>query len=219
MYLRAGGVALALAAISSLCAPGQTDPARKESEGCFTCHDDKRPEFDSPVSSHNVTHPRRLANADVPSLRPAILNPDGSKGRSLGPGTSIHCSDCHSGDHAGLERRYEIESSGPVNYQPGPEGSYALCDKCHDVENSIMRDRSFKRHSMHVGGAGAACGTCHTAHGIPDGDAANHSALTKFDRAIVSGRGGEAPRWEKTGAFSGRCYLRCHGEDHAGYSY
>lgn len=199
-----------------------------------------RLKFASAVSRHNVSSPRWRTNAEVPSLRPFMLNLDGSTGRSLGPGTYIYCTDCHANNQARkshgtgpngphgsiwphiLERRYDLEPlpatpggvSPGVPYQPGINGSYAMCNKCHDIANSILQNRSFRRHSKHILEEGASCSTCHDPHGIQGGNSTNNPSLINFDISIVgpSPRTGTV-RFSKMGRMD-RCYLTCHGRSH-----
>ncbi len=198
-----------------------------------------RLDFNTSLARHNVTQPRYLAAAAVPSLRPAIVNLDGSTGRSLGAGTYIYCTDCHNNDQARvsngtgpngthgsiyphlLERRYEVETppSGGVTYSAGTTGTYALCDKCHDIANSIMQNRSCKVHSLHISGEHTACSTCHAAHGIQGGSTTNNKSLVNFDTAIVRPNSAGKLYFQSNGTFSGSCYLSCHGESHNPYSY
>jgi predicted CXXCH cytochrome family protein len=198
-----------------------------------------RLDFNTTLARHPVTQPRYLAAAAVPSLRPAMVNLDGSTGRSLGVGTYIYCSDCHSnnqarvsagtgpnGPHGSIyphlfERRYEVETppSGGVSYSAGTTGTYALCDKCHDVANSIMQNRSFKRHSLHISGERTACSTCHSAHGIQGGSTTSNKSLVNFDTAIVRPNSAGKLYFQSNGTFTGVCYLSCHGENHNPESY
>jgi len=202
---------------------------------------DTQVEFTSPVARHNVVQPRRLGSGDVPSLRGNMLTLGRSGGgRSLAVGTFIYCSDCHNSDQtrsaggsgaAGvhgsnwphiLERRYDMESppaapggaTAGVAYQSGPGGSAALCAKCHDVDGSIVRNQSFKAHQQHVVGENTSCATCHDSHGISGGTSSNNKSLVNFDLAIVGPSSSGILRFESTGTFSGRCFLRCHGKDH-----
>lgn len=205
----------------------------------------KRLEFSSGISRHNVLFPRQRTSADVPSLRSALLTLTGAQGRSLAPGTFIYCGDCHNNDQARnsggnqasgahgstwphiLERRYEFEappatrggSTPGVAYQSGISGSAGLCHKCHDIDNSILQNRSFKEHDKHVRGVNAACPTCHAPHGIQGGATVNNEKLINFDTAIVGPSSGGILRFESTGIFTGRCYLTCHGRDHNPESY
>ncbi|MFQ5776736.1 MAG: cytochrome c3 family protein [Terriglobia bacterium] len=208
----------------------------------------ERLRFESGVSRHNVSTPRQRTALEVPSLRPFLLNLDGSPGRSLGPGTHIYCTDCHANDQARksngagpngphgslyphlLERRYDLEGppSAPggndgqsVPYIPGLNGSAGLCTKCHDVDNSILADRSFGKHRRHIERANTSCSTCHDPHGIHGGTATENFNLVNFDVAIVGPTSGGQLRIEDTdpSGFGGSCYLTCHSNNHNGRSY
>ncbi len=198
-----------------------------------------RLDLNTTLARHPVTQPRYKAATEVPSLRTAILNLNGSTGRSLGTGTYIYCSDCHTNNQARdsggtgpngahgsiyphlLERRYEAETppSGGVSYTPGITGTYALCDKCHDLANSILQDRSFREHNKHVAGVRTACSTCHASHGIQGGSATNNKSLVNFDTAIVTPSSGGRLAFQSNGTFSGACYLTCHGRNHNPLTY
>lgn len=204
-----------------------------------------RQKFASSFARHNVAQPRRLGDAEVPSLRPFLLYENGKQGRSLAMGTYIYCGDCHASDSAArgggsgadgphgsiyphiVAARYEqeIPSSVPgaadaqgVIYSPGPNGPYALCDRCHDIEGSILQDRSFTQHRKHVAQERTSCSTCHEPHGIQDagGSRAQGAAMVSFDLRIVGA--------DRNGAlivdgFSRECYLSCHGVEHGPKSY
>lgn len=204
-----------------------------------------RLEFNSLVSRHPVVNPRQRTDAEVPSLRPYILKLDGSMGRSLAAGTYIYCTDCHDNDQARsdggtgpngphgtiyahlLERGYALEPapqspgapSPGVSYQAGVSGTSGLCDKCHDVNNSILQNRSFPGHAEHIRQVGASCSTCHAPHGIIGGNSTNNSSLIDFDLTVVGPRPDGTLKFEKTGVFHGRCSLVCHGHDHAPATY
>jgi len=87
------------------------------------------------------------------------------------------------------------------------------------VDGSILEDRSFREHQKHVSGERTACATCHDPHGISDGTAMNNRSLVNFDTTIVGPSSSGVLRFEATGSFSGRCYLRCHGKNHNPLSY
>jgi predicted CXXCH cytochrome family protein len=198
-----------------------------------------RLDFNTTLARHPVTQPRYKPAADVPSLRATMLNLDGSAGRSLGVGTYIYCTDCHNDDKARgsggtgpngphgstyphlLERRYEVETppSGGVSYSAGITGTYALCDKCHDVANSILQNRSFRYHSLHISSVRAACSTCHSTHGIQGGTTTNNKSLVNFDTAIVRPSSSGVLSFQSRGTFTGACYLTCHGQSHNPISY
>lgn len=204
-----------------------------------------RLKFASAVSRHNVSSPRQRTSAEVPSLRTNMLNLDGSPGRSLGSGTSIYCTDCHSNDQARkslgsgpngphgstwnhlLERRYDLEvppavpgdNAPGVTYVSGINGTAGVCYKCHDIDNSIIQDQSFGKHHRHIIGEPTSCSTCHDPHGIHGGNATNNYNLVNFDVSIVGpNRNGEL-RFVRTGTFQGECYLNCHGTSHNPKSY
>lgn len=96
-----------------------------------------------------------------------------------------------------------------LNLMPSPYpssgGPYALCAKCHDL-NNVMLNRSFAQHSAHIG-KGFSCSACHSAHGVPSGGASGASGrrLVNFDARVV------APNGAAT-SFNGdgTCSLTCH---------
>jgi predicted CXXCH cytochrome family protein len=207
-----------------------------------------RSEFSSFVSWHPVANPRGLSagfGGEVPSLRPAVLGSDGQPltGRALSSGSLIYCSDCHNSD-TGRNLRPVGGPAGPhgsnvvhllereygFNIPPGVPGSilppvpyssraYALCDKCHDINGSILQNQSFQYHNKHVVSDGASCSVCHDPHGITNGNVINNSHLINFDLAIVAPSSSNVLRYESAGSHSGTCYLTCHGKDHNPLSY
>ncbi|MCL4523237.1 MAG: hypothetical protein M1451_04915 [Acidobacteria bacterium] len=196
-----------------------------------------RLEFQSPVSRHNVMQAARAGVS--PSLRTSALDLNGNPvGRSLAVGTYLYCTDCHNSDAARaqggtaangphgsrynhiLERRYELEpipaapggSTVGVTYSPGLSGPYALCDKCHDLEQNILHNDSvFGRHRLHVMDERASCATCHAPHGIQGGSAQFNAHLINADTRVVGPNQSGILRIDTTAR---TCSLRCHGEDH-----
>jgi predicted CXXCH cytochrome family protein len=208
-----------------------------------------RLEFTSAVAWHPVVNPRGLStgiNGSVPSLRSAPIDINGQPiaGRTLSATSLIYCTDCHNnstgrnlgtgtgpvGAHGSniihlLERNYTYNTPpstpggtmGEVSYS---SSAYALCNKCHDISESILQNRSFKEHDKHVRGKGASCAVCHDSHGINGGNAINNGYMINLDLSIV----GPDPntgllKYESTGFRSGRCYLSCHGEAHSPKTY
>jgi predicted CXXCH cytochrome family protein len=196
-----------------------------------------RTEFQFSLSYHPVTRPADLSSGfggDVPSLRPAPITPNGSPlpNRVLSASSYIYCTDCHNNDtgrnlgtftgpegpHGSniphlLERADALEPPTATPGAPAPgvtysASEYALCDKCHDVEGSILQNQSFSQHRLHVRQQNAACSTCHDPH------ASQAPMLINFDRSIVAPSSSGRLSYQRTGFRSGTCYLTCHGHDH-----
>ncbi|MBI2378812.1 MAG: hypothetical protein HYV07_32760 [Deltaproteobacteria bacterium] len=235
----------ALAGVDGLDAFGRrVSPARFEYEVCFKCHglDEKadwsavrilriarrsavpeanlRMKFDlsSAASYHPIEGPGR--NPDVPSLIPP-----------LGPSSVIYCSDCHAN---------ELASSGGPR---GPHGSsypgllernlstqdwtaesptaYGLCYKCHDREAVLSFSSPFPAHTAHVVRSRAPCNACHDPHGVSgsQGSSEANAHLIDFDRDIVRPSRSGRLEYVSVGPRMGRCWVSCHGVDHAGVAY
>src|SRR5581483_2518482 len=202
-----------------------------------------RVEFSFGVSYHPVVRPASLSSGVggmVPSLRPAPVSPGGLAlpNRTLSSSSYIYCTDCHnsdtgrnlgvgtsgaSGPHASniahlLERQNMLE---PPPALPGKSSAgvpfsvsnYGLCDKCHDVQNSILRDVSFKYHSTHTQQDGASCSTCHDPH------SSSSPMLINFDLSIVAPNSAGQLAFVQSGPRHGSCSLSCHGQDHKSSTY
>jgi len=188
------------------------------------------------TSSHPVMHPRSSA-LPQPSLRTYMLKLDGVTQARL-MGTQIFCTDCHNSDdnrefggtgangpHGSrwthiLERRYEFsQASAPgqliSNLFPNPDlsvnGPYALCGKCHDMANQIVRNTSWSQHSLHIN-AGFTCSVCHTAHGMGAvSGSISGERLVNFDVNVVAPNSGLPISYNRT---ANTCVLVCHGTAH-----
>jgi len=192
------------------------------------------------TSSHPVMHDRSSA-LPQPSLLGYMLQLDGkTQGRAMG--TRIYCTDCHNADdnrefggtgpngpHGSkwthlLERRYEFsQASAPgqaiTNLFPNPDfsvnGPYALCGKCHDLQNQVDNNSSWAQHSRHIND-GFSCSVCHTAHGMGAGTAnVTGERLVNFDLNVVGPNGTAAISYDRT---TGTCSLTCHGHAHGSSS-
>jgi len=188
------------------------------------------------TSSHPVLHPRS-SGLPQPSLLTNMVQLNGSTpGRAMG--TQIYCTDCHNSDdnrefggvgpngpHGSkwdhlLERRYEFsQTPGPgqriTNLYPTPDlsvnGPYAMCGKCHDLSNHIIKNTSWSQHSSHIN-AGFTCSTCHSAHGMGASSGnITGERLINFDLKVVAPNGGMPVSYNR-GANS--CALVCHGTVH-----
>ena len=187
-------------------------------------------------SSHPVMHPRSSSLAQ-PSLLSNMLNLDGVKqGRAMG--TQIFCTDCHNSDdnrefggtgangpHGSrwthiLERRYEF-SQAPTpgqhitNLFPNPDlsvnGPYAMCAKCHDLANQVVKNTSWSEHARHINN-GFSCSVCHTAHGMgATSGAISGERLVNFDLNVVAPNGSSPISYSRG---SNTCALACHGHAH-----
>lgn len=195
------------------------------------------PQFSpSSTSSHPVTHDRN-SPLPQPSLLANMLNQNGTASARL-VGTRIFCTDCHSSDdnrefggsgptgpHGSiyphvLERNYQFTQAsvpgGTVNNtyptpDLSPQGPYALCAKCHDL-NNIMSNTSWSQHSRHVSNDGFSCSVCHTAHGLGSLSAGvSGERLINFDIAVV-GQNQTSPISYNRG--SNTCTLTCHNATH-----
>ena len=194
------------------------------------------PQFEATASSsHPVTHDRS-SSLPQPSLRAQMLQLDGiTLGRNMGE--RILCTDCHNSDdnrefggtgangpHGSkymhlLERRYEFgQAPAPgqliANLFPNPDltvnGPYALCAKCHDM-NQVLANTSFSEHARHIND-GFSCSTCHTAHGMGgQSSSVSGERMVNFDANVVAPNGGGPILYSRV---NNSCSLTCHGHPH-----
>ena len=187
------------------------------------------------TSSHPVTHDRNSPYPQ-PSLRGYMMNLDGvTQGRAMS--TRMFCTDCHDSDdnrefggpgpngpHGSrwthiLERRYEF-SQAPApgqfisNLFPNPDlspnGPYALCGKCHDL-NQVLANSSFTGHARHIND-GFTCSTCHTGHGM--GGTSGYISgerMVNFDVNVVAPNGSTPISYSRA---TNSCSLTCHQHSH-----
>jgi len=201
-----------------------------------------RLDFNSSVARHNVVQGLNPANnAAELALRTNMLKLDNSPGALLSA-QNIECGECHNGinpsndggtgpngphisDYAHiLERRYEMNvfpgagaAVAPIPYDSDPtKGTYALCNKCHDVTGLLgtngnsagPKDTVFGNHGRHVIGAGISCAVCHAPHGVNSADVTRHKHSINLDTQLT----GEEPsthNWYIDTA-TRTCYVSCH---------
>jgi len=188
------------------------------------------------TSSHPVMHVSNSA-LPQPSLLANMLQLDGTtQGRAMG--TQILCTDCHNSDdnrefggtgangpHGSkwthiLERRYEFSQTPTpgqliTNLFPNPDvsiaGPYAMCGKCHDIANQILKNTSWSQHGTHVN-AGFSCSTCHTAHGMgATSGALSGERMINFDLNVVAPNGGLPISYNRA---ANTCVMVCHQAAH-----
>lgn len=215
---RVSGVSLAGAPLSA---------ATAEHEVCMKCHGDGNPVLPS--------IPRRLAQPNMRlqfSPSAVSFHPVGSPGRStevpsLKPGWStasaMQCSDCHasdtglsSGEHGSSNAGLLVSALATADRTSESATAYGLCYRCHD-RTSILSDRSFSEHRKHIVEERTPCTVCHDSHGIgSSGSPTGNSHLINFDtRVVFPERSSGRLEYRDTGAYSGECFLSCHGENHS----
>jgi predicted CXXCH cytochrome family protein len=195
------------------------------------------PEFSgTAASSHPVMHDRKSALAQ-PSLRSQMLNLDGTNS-ARAVGMRILCTDCHNSDdnrefggvgpngpHGSkfshiLERRYEFSVAATPgglmnNLFPNPDltvnGPYALCGKCHDLQQ-LLTNTSFSEHARHIND-GFSCSACHTAHGMgTQSGNVTGERMVSFDLNVVAANGALPISYDRA---LNSCTLSCHNHTHA----
>lgn len=207
---------------------------QNEYELCYRCHADSPNKPGSPttrdIEQSNVRLEFDLAN---PSYHPVEGAGKNSNVPSLispySEASVIYCSDCHASDNTAIAGphgsiypqilKYNYEKGTRINesYQ-----AYRLCYECHDRDVIINTDSEFgeKVHKKHIIDENFPCNQCHDPHGISSsqGTASNNSNLINFNTQVVQPSNGRL-EFIDDGNFAGRCYLRCHGENHNPESY
>ncbi|UCG32021.1 MAG: hypothetical protein JSU68_10190 [Phycisphaerales bacterium] len=218
---------------------GQIDEARHEYEVCFRCHGDS-----AAPTSRRIIRQVQQANLRLrfsplnPSYHPVVEAVRERETVSLMPGMAegslIRCTDCHNNDtgpraegggpdgpHGSrydylLERNYTVLDDTVESTQ-----AYALCYKCHQ-RTSILSDRSFSLHRLHVVDERTPCSACHDPHGISGTRSfdSDHTHLINFDTIIVQPEpGSRRMEFRDLGSRSGSCTLLCHGVTHNELAY
>jgi predicted CXXCH cytochrome family protein len=210
-----------------------------EYEVCFKCHGLRDQSTSRRAvrqdNTRNVRLEFSLGNASYHPVPAAGRNPTASGFEGgLSAGSLIYCTDCHNtdgpqgrprGPHGSrfepiLERNFRLND-------PSPESadSYALCYKCHSRTALLANQAGKFPHQAHLVRAQASCGVCHDAHGSrrnqhlinfllrdPSGKAVVRPSPTTGRLEYETPRPGGGPG-------SGRCFLECHGLNHAPFQY
>lgn len=195
------------------------------------------PQFSpSSSSSHPVVHDRN-STLPQPSLLANMLNQNGTtSARQMGQ--RIFCTDCHASDdnrefggtgpngpHGSvyphiLERNYQMAQAtlpgGTINNlfptpDLSPQGPYAMCAKCHDL-NNIIQNNSWTLHGKHVSEMGLSCSACHTSHGMGAVNASvTGERMVNFDVRVVAPNGSAPISYNRA---MNTCTLVCHNAAH-----
>ncbi|MBL8761157.1 MAG: hypothetical protein JNL50_07630 [Phycisphaerae bacterium] len=202
--------------------------ATAEQEVCFKCHADGNtvpPIVPRKISNNNT---RLQFSPGAVSMHPVGTPGRASQVPSLRPGWSasstMRCGDCHGSDagapagiHGSNNPGLLVAAYETRDFTGESAATYALCYQCHD-RASILDNRSFPGHKLHIVDKQTPCAACHDAHGIPSGQGrlANNSHLINFATAIVfPDRATGKLEYRDTGGFTGECFLSCHGVDHS----
>lgn len=221
-------------------AGAEVNPVASEYQICLRCHGDS-PGKPTPRTRRQIAQDNVRLQFDTlnPSYHPVAgvgrnLNVPSLIGPTWSVSSLVRCSDCHNnnagpgaggsgpaGPHGStyaslLERPYVT-----VDNTPESAANYALCYKCHGRSTFITEGGAFRYHMKHVVEYRTPCNVCHDPHGISatQGNATNNSKLINFDISVVTPSASGQLRFESLGQNTGRCYLTCHGKDHAPKSY
>ncbi|MEI6455622.1 MAG: cytochrome c3 family protein [bacterium] len=208
-------------------------PAQYQYEICYRCHTATPGMPPSPTNRQIVQNNVRLEFATSnPSYHAVVgqgVNPNVPS--LIAPNTTatiMYCTACHASDGTGapagphgsiyphiLKLQYLTADNTTES-----AAAYALCYSCHS-RTSILGDISFGDHDKHIRDERTPCNVCHDPHGISStqGNSINNSNLINFNTSVVTPSSSGILRFEDRGLYHGRCYLRCHGEDHNPLSY
>ncbi len=219
-------------------AGGPTSRASVEYEVCFKCHGLTEQPSPFLTRADNVTNTRLELASSNASYHPVVAIGRNPALAGFEPGytasSMIGCTDCHDGDDsprgggtgaAGphgsqyepiLAREYQLEGA-PIGES---FATYRLCYGCHN-RAVVLSDAQPFPHRQHLSGAdGASCAVCHDAHGSRTNRAlVNFMVIDRAGQAVVTPSSGGRLEFQALGAGSGRCFLTCHGVDHAPKEY
>ncbi len=219
-------------------AGGPTSRASFEYEVCFKCHGLTEQPSPFVIRADDVTNARLELATGNASYHPVLAIGRNPTVTGFEPGYTaasvIGCIDCHDGDDS--RRGGGIGAAGPHGSQYEPilareyqlDGApivesfatYRLCYGCHN-RAALLSDAQAFPHSLHLTGAdGASCAVCHDAHGSRTNPAlVNFMLVDRAGQTVVTPSSGGQLEFQALGAGSGRCFLTCHGVDHAPKEY
>jgi predicted CXXCH cytochrome family protein len=202
-----------------------------EYEVCYSCHGLSDPVRPAIIRRDTVTNIRQKLDPGNVSFHPVVAPGRNRDLRGLEAGynasSTITCTDCHNSDNPNtvrgphgssyepiLEREYDTQDPSPESYK-----AYSLCYKCHN-RSALLSDQSAFPHKLHVVDQQASCAVCHDAHGARSSThLINFMTRDKGGKAVVSPSATGRLEFQNLGNSQGRCYLRCHGNDHDGKSF
>jgi len=209
------------------------NPAQYQYEICYRCHTQTSGQAPSPTNRQIVQNNVRLefatSNPSHHAVVGAGVNPNVPS--LIAPNTTasiIYCTACHASDGTGapagphgsiyphiLKLQYLT-----ADHTNESAAAYALCYSCHS-RTSILGDNSFDEHHKHITEEKTPCNVCHDPHGISStqGNSTNNSNLINFDVSVVTPSSSGILRFDDLGLYHGRCYMKCHGENHNPESY
>ena len=209
------------------------NPVQYQYEICYRCHTETPGMPPSPTNRQIVQNNVRLEFATSNPSYHAVVGPGVNPNvpSLIAPYTTasvFYCTNCHASDGTG-------SPAGPhgstyphimkLQYLTADNTSesaaaYALCYSCHS-RTSILNDGSFGEHHKHIVDERTPCNVCHDPHGISStqGNSINNSNLINFNTSVVTPSSSGILKFEDQGLYHGRCYLRCHGENHNPLSY
>lgn len=227
--------------------------AAKEYEICYKCH------ADSPNLPKKEKNKRMEFNKNNPSFHPVEAKGRVNSVPSLifpnKLSSIITCTNCHNnndplgpkGPHGSDYSPLLVLNYGTKDGFQESTFQYALCYKCHDRQ-SILGNKSFPQHNLHVVKVKASCYACHTSHGsqinthlihfnpevvgLPSnqqnstakslstgGAVLKFSALPVIDQSSFNAGSTDLGRYVDFGNGHGQCFLTCHGKQHNPASY